>query len=1097
LPAILMTATALVFTGCTFSNSIGSTACGITVEELCCEYRFNPLGIDVVEPRLSWVLESRERGQMQGSYQILVASSKNLLDLDEGNLWDSGKVTSDQSNQVVYKGVPLESRMRCYWKVCVWDEAGKVSTWSEPAFWTMGLLGAGDRQAKWIGYDRPASSWEEERYNRSVEECKWVWSTEGGSGKRVPPGTSFFRRTIRIDPGKEIKQARFVLVVDNKAKLFVNGQESGRASGWKITTVLNVTDKLNAGTNTLAIAVTNTGDSESPAGLAGKLVIEYRRGGTVTILIDRFWKASNTKQDDWQGSDFDDVGWSDAKEIAKVGDQPWRMPEYGGLNLPALPYMRKVFSVDRPVKKAMVYASALGLYELHINGKRIGEDCFTPGWTEYNRRVYYQSYEVTNLIAAGSNAIGAVLADGWYCGYLGSRLRRNHYGGSKPRLFVQLEIEYADGSKETVVTDSTWRAAYGPHLEADFYMGETYDARKEIPGWDTAGFDASKWAQVVVADTIQSQVQSYPGVAVKKMMEIKPKKVTEPKEDTYIFDMGQNFAGWARLKVKGEAGTKVVMRFAEVLNPDGTIYTTNLCSARCTDTYILSGKDEEIWEPRFTFHGFRYVEVTGYPGKPELDDITGVVVHSDAQLVGSFECSNPMVNQLYSNLVWSQRSNYIEVPTDCPQRDERLGWTGDAQIFIRTATYNMDVAAFYTKWLIDLEDAQSKEGAFPDLAPRKITTGGGKAGWGDAGVICPWMIYQVYGDKRIIERHYDSMKKWIAYLQRNSKNLLRPAKGYGDWVSIGSDTPKDVIATAYFAYSTRLLSEMAAAIGRNEDAKKYEELFERIRDAFNKAYVSDDGRIKGNTQTCYCLGLYFDLLPEDKRELAGRHLVEAIRGKKWHLSTGFIGLSYLLPTLTQTGHLDVAYRLLENDTFPSWGYSIKNGATTIWERWDGWTEEKGFQDPGMNSFNHYAFGSVGEWLFGTVAGIDTDGPGYKRIIIRPRHGSLGEALDRNKPTFEGMTAARASYKSVHGRIVSDWKIEDSTFMLNVTIPVNTTATVYVPAKGAGSVTESGRPVEVNKTDPRTDRGVQFLRMEDDVAVFAIGSGDYRFVSTIP
>jgi alpha-L-rhamnosidase len=469
--------------------------------------------------------------------------------------------------------------------------------------------------------------------------------------------------------------------------------------------------------------------------------------------------------------------------------------------------------------------------------------------------------------------------------------------------------------------------------------------------------------------------------------------------------------------------------------------------------------------------------VTGYPGKAGPSAITGIVVHSDTPVVGSFECSNPTVNKLYKNITWSQRSNFIEVPTDCPQRDERLGWTGDAQIFIRTATYNMDVAAFFTKWLVDLEDAQNQNGAFPDVAPRKVAMGDGVAAWGDAGVICPWTIYKAYGDKRVIEKHYESMKEWIAYLKTNSKELLRPAYGYGDWVAVGSDTPKDVIATAYFAYSTRLLSEMAAVIGKNEDAKEYEALFQQIKDAFNKAYVSGDGKIKGDTQTCYCLALYFDLLPAEKRELASGHLIKALGEKDWHLSTGFVGLSYLLPALTQMGHLDIAYRLLANDSFPSWGYSIKHGATTIWERWDGWTAEKGFQDPGMNSFNHYAFGSVGRWLFGTVAGIEMDASGYKRIVIRPQPGG-------------GMTYAGATYDSIAGKIESCWRIDCGEFELDVTIPANTTATIYIPARDAESVLESGWPAS-------TAEGVSVVGMQDGSAVFQVGSGQYRFVTKYP
>jgi alpha-L-rhamnosidase len=1052
----------------------------LTTKDLRCEYRVNPLGIDVLKPRLSWVMESSNRGQMQSAYRILAASSEENLKQNKADLWDSGKIRSDQSNQVVYEGKPLKSRMQCFWKVRVWDKNGGASAWSEPAVWTVGLLSPQDQQAKWIGYDAPAATKEDKSDVLSIEKCSWVWFPEGEPEKGAPIGTRYFRQKVDIAAESavkgKVKRASFRLLADNEATVFVNGQEAGKVAGWSPGQVLDITDKLTGGINTLSIAAANEGDNPNPAGLAGKLVIEFEEAKTRAIPIDHSWKTSNSEQENWKSADFNDSSWVYARETVRCGEGPWGKVDQPAVVLPPPSYLRKTFSVEKPIKRAVVYVSALGLYELHINGKRVGEDYFAPGWTDYLMRVYYQTYDVTGLIKEGGNAIGAILADGWYAGYVGFGKKREHYG-SKPRLFVQLEIEYADGGMQTVITDNSWKATHGPHLEADFLMGETYDARKEMTGWAQDGFDDSNWHTVAVTDKVQGRLQSYPGVTVQKILEIKPKKLTEPQKSVYVFDMGQNFAGWARLKVKAEAGTKLVLRFAEMLNPDGTIYTTNLREARCTDTYITSGRGEEIWEPRFTYHGFRYVEVTGYPGQPPLDAITGVVVHSNTPQVGSFECSNPRVNQLYKNIVWGQRSNFIEVPTDCPQRDERLGWTGDAQIFIRTATYNMDVAAFFTKWLVDLEDAQSKEGAFPDVAPRKVAMGDGVPAWGDAGVICPWTIYQVYGDRRVIEKHYESMKKWIAYLQKNSDNLLRRAYGYGDWVSIGSDTPKDVIATAYFAYSTRLLSEMAAAIGKMEDAKKYQELFEQIKQAFNKAYVSDAARIKGDTQTCYCMGLYFDLLPNEKRQRATGYLVEDVRKHDWHLTTGFVGLSYLLPALTETGNLDVAYRLLNQDTFPSWGYSIKNGATTIWERWDGWTEQKGFQDPGMNSFNHYAFGSVGRWLFGTVAGIDTDGPGYKRIRIEPKPGG-------------GITDARASYRSIYGKIVSDWKIKNGEFTLSVTIPANTMATVYVPAKDAESVTEGDLPASKAKA-------VRLLRMDNGKAVFAVGSGQYRFASKLP
>ena len=1076
--SIVVAATMVAAGGCAILNEGGTGTANLR-----CEYLTDPQGIGAASPRLSWVMDAPGRGRVQTAYRILVADSREKLDSDVGNLWDSGKVLSDQCNQIEYRGKPLAARQQCYWKVRVWDENGSASPWSDPASWTMGLLSPQDWWAKPIGCDTDLPP-ESEAYTKidplNLEGCDWVWFPGEDGTKNVPVGFRYFRRTFEIPTGQKIKNARIRLIADNEGTLYVNGRLVQKFQGWTPTYTFDITAKVKSGQNTLAIAVENKGDAPNPAGLGGRLFVRFENGDHQMLSIDQSFKAAKEAPDGWFNPEFDDSSWAGANPIAKTGGGPWGQVHKPQLVLPPPPYLRTDFTVDKPVKRAVVYASALGLYELRINGKRVGEDYFTPGWTDYNKRLYYQTYDVTDLIASGGNAIGAILADGWYAGYIGFGKKREHYG-DKPRFLAQLEIEYANGDKDFIVTDKSWKAAYGPHIEADFLMGETYDARMELTGWDRTGFDDSKWKPVAVTDKIEAKVEPYPSVTVRKIMEIKPIERTEPNPGVFVFDMGQNFAGWVRLKVKGQEGDKVVLRFAEILNPDGTIYTTNLREARCTDTYTLCGCGTEVWEPRFTFHGFRYVEVTGYPGTPSTDAITGVVLHSDTPVAGAFECSNPMINQLYSNITWSQRGNFIEIPTDCPQRDERLGWTGDAQIFIRTATYNMDVSAFFTKWLIDLEDAQTPEGAFPDVAPHKVAMGSGVPAWGDAGVICPWTIYEVYGDTRVIERHYESMKKWIAYLKTNSKDLLRPAYGYGDWVSIGSDTPKDVIATAYFAYSTKLLAKMAAAIGKADDAKQYNELFDQIKEAFNKAYVSADGKIKGETQTCYLLGLYFDLLPEDKRPAAAKYLVEDLKKRDWHLSTGFVGLSYLLPTLTDTGNLDAAYRLLNQDTFPSWGYSIKNGATTIWERWDGWTDEKGFQDPGMNSFNHYSFGSVGRWMFNTVAGIDTEGPGFKRIRIEPRPVLA--------PGAGGFTYAKATYDSIYGKIISDWKIKDDKFTLNVTIPANTTATVYVPAANVESVKESGR------TATQAEE-VRFIQAENGKAVFAVGSGTYKFTSKL-
>jgi alpha-L-rhamnosidase len=759
-----------------------------------------------------------------------------------------------------------------------------------------------------------------------------------------------------------------------------------------------------------------------------------------------------------------------------------------GPGLAPSPYLRKEFRLEKPVRRARLYATARGVYEPYVNGERVGEDVLAPGWTDYRKRVQYQTYDVTELLAEGRNALGAVLGDGWYAGFVGfdPKHRGAHYG-SRAHLLAQLEVEYEDGTTQTVVSDGSWKSSTGPILYSDLLVGESYDARQEMAGWNELGFDDSDWYPVGVEEVESAPLAAQPDEGVRVTEEVAAKVVTEPTSGVYVFDMGQNMVGWVRLKVQGDAGTEVTLRHAEALNPDGTIYTTNLRFARATDRYVLRGGGEELYEPRFTFHGFRYVEVTGYPGEPPLEAITGRVVHSATPPAGSFESSSPMVNKLQSNIVWGQRGNFLSIPTDCPQRDERLGWMGDAQIFVRTASFNMDVAAFFEKWMVDVEDAQSPEGAFPDVAPlfgdrSEAFLSRGAPAWGDAGVIVPWTIYKTYDDTRIIERHYEAMTHWMEYLREANPDLLRRNKmgnNYGDWLSPKGDyTPKDLLATAYWAYDARLMSEMAEAIGRREDTKGYDELFKGIKGAFNEAYVAPDGRIEGDTQTCYVLALHMDLLPEKLRHAAAEHLVAAIESEDWHLATGFVGVGYLCPVLTETGHSDVAYRLLGNETYPSWGYTLRNGATTIWERWDGWTEAKGFQSPNMNSFNHYSLGSVGEWLYRHVAGIDLEPQtaGYGHIIIRPHPGG-------------GLTHARGEYDSVRGKIVSAWSIEGDQFNLGIAIPPNTTATVHVPVTGDAGISESGKPVEHAE-------GATVLSMGEGEVILAVGSGDYEFVGKL-
>jgi len=1051
----------------------GCAMAAIKPVNLRCEYRLNPIGVDVREPRLSWTLESVElnaRGKRQTAYRIIVSSSLENLNRNVGDLWDTGKVESDETAQIPYAGKPLKSLMQCWWKVMVWDERNEPSGWSEPAFWVMGLLEPNEWRAKWIGYDEPA-----EFETSPFAGARWIWFPEGDPRKEAPKAIRYFRRTFKLPEGVRVTRARIAITADDQFVLFLNGVEVGRSDGkrdaWRRPRSFDLSKHVHAGVNVIAVSVTNEG---GPAGLLAKLVIELEGAEQMSIVTDSQWRTSEREMGGWNEAGFDESNWKSAIELGMYGVEPWG---YITDEVPPLPYLRKSFTVNGDVVRAILFVSALGSCEVRINGKRISDDYFIPGWSDFRRRAYYRAYDVTAHLRKGANAIGAILHDEWYSGFQGGWGRRNFYGG-EPRLLIQLHIQLDDGTEQVIVTDETWKASYGPIIAADFYMGMTYDARRErlVDGFDKPGFDDSAWKPVAVTEKVPLQLTWHPGEPVRKEMELPAKSVVEIKPGTFIFDIGQNMVGVARLRVRGaNAGTQITMRFAEVLNPDGTIHTANLRRAKNTDVYICKGDGEEVFEPRFTFRGFRYVEVSGYQGKPELDAITGIVLRSDVPLVGEFECSNEQVNRLFQNIVWGLRGNYLEVPTDCPQRDERQGWTGDAQIFVRAASYIADIASFMTKWLIDLNDGQRGDGAYPDVAP---TTGAGfgTPAWGDAGIIIPWTMLKVYGDRRIVERHYNSMARYMEYLVRNSKNLIRPPIGYGDWVPAGADTPKDVLATAYFAYVTKLMADMAKAIGRNEDAQRYEKLFEDIKGAFIKEFVQSDGRIKGDTQTCYALALNIGLLPDELRNKALEHLVRDIEKRGWHLSTGFVGTRHLMLALSECGRNDVAYKLLLQDTYPSWLFTVKMGATTIWERWNSIQPDGSIHEPGMNSFNHYAFGSVGEWMFRMLAGIDVLEDGFKKVLIKP-------CID------SGLEFVRASYNSIRGRIEVEWRIEGNNLRLKVTVPVNVSAVIHVPTKDASKVTEGGKiALEAH--------GVKFVRAEDRAAIFEVGSGVYEFVAQL-
>jgi alpha-L-rhamnosidase len=1031
-----------------------------------CEHRADPLGIDILVPRLSWEVNDPRRGAVQAAYRVLVVSSPELLAADEGDLWDSGRVASDRSVLVEYAGRPLASRARCLWKVRTWDAAGAASPWSDPALWTMGLLAPDDWRAAWVGYDGPPP--QPVLSDLALEGASFIWHPDPGDPRVAAVwGNRPFRCRFSVPAGAQVKRARLIITGQEMYEASLNGrpvgQSDGHANSWRRPARFDVTDALLPGENVLAVLGRAIGSG--PAGLAAKIVVEMADGRTLTVVTDASWRTAPQESPGWREPAFDDAAWPAARVLCRAGEPPWGMPNDPPLRL-VCPYLRKGFRLPASVRRATLYATALGAMELHVNGRAATDEVLAPGWTDFTKRIYYRTYDVTDLVAAGENVLAAVIGPGWY----GIRSRY----GDRFRLRAQLEVECAGGKVHTVATDATWRAALGPVVSSDQYDGEEYDARLEMPGWDAPGFDDAAWAPVTVADDPGILVQAHPGPPVRRTGELAAVGVREAAGGALIFDMGQNFTGWARLKVRAPAGTLVRLRFAEVLEPDGALHTANLRSAQCTDIYTCRGVGEEVWEPRFTFRGFRYVEATGLPGRPADDAVTGVVVNSDAPWTGEFECSNPLINKFWRNTTWTQRGNFVEVPTDCPQRDERLGWTGDAQIYCRAAMYNADVAAFFTKWLVDLEDACLPDGAVPDVAPRKVALGGGTAAWGDAAVVCPWTLWQMTGDTRAIERHWGMIVRWLAWCEAHSDGLLRPATGYGDWVPAGPETPKDVLATACFARSADLASRMAAAVGKAGDARRYADLFGRIREAFNRAYVSADAAIKGDTQTVYALALHFGILPDALRPAAARRLAENIRAHGDHLTVGFVGCGSLLPALTKAGEIETAYRLMEQTTYPGWLYPVVNGSTSIWERWNGWTKEQGLHDPGMNSFAHYAYGSSAAWLLGVVAGIDMLEPGFRRVLIRPRPGGT-------------LTSARAAYRSAHGLIVSAWRREREDLAMDVTLPANTCGRIHVPARGPAAVTESDRPAGASP-------GLEFVGMEGGAAVYEAGAGTYAFVS---
>jgi len=771
------------------------------------------------------------------------------------------------------------------------------------------------------------------------------------------------------------------------------------------------------------------------------------------------------KSDDWKGK------WIEGKVY---GESSFSDPVHGTNKISYGCLIRKEFSLEKDIAQARVYISGLGYYELRINGEKIGDHVLDPGWTDYKKRILYSTYDVGKCLKKGKNAIGIMLGNGRY-------IKAYGYDGS-PKAILQLNTEFTDGTMQSIVTDDTWKIGQSPILSNDIYQGETYDARLERPGWDLTDYDDSDWDGARIGDgpggKLVSQA-SFPPIKINRI--IQPLSISSPKPEVYIYDFGQNFTGWAALHLRGPRGTKVTLRYAELLDEKGMLNVIPNRGAKATDTYILKGEGEEVYEPRFTYHGFRYVEVTGFPGTPTLENIEGRVVHSAVKPIGGFICSNPLINQIHRNILWGQLSNLMSVPTDCPQRNERMGWMGDAQLSAEEAIYNFDMATFYKKWIEDIKEAQKEDGSVPDVVPPYWSLYPADPAWGTACVVIPYLLYQYCGDKRILEECYSLIKGWVDFLTGKAEDYIITYGKYGDWCPPAHikpvETPTELTSTWYYYHDTLMLSRMASILGRLSDAEKYSELSENIKEAFNTKFLKD-GRYAAGSQTCSVLPLFLGMVPEDKKKTILKNLVDDIVVMhNGHLNTGIVGTRYILDVLTKCGKTDLAYRLVTQTTYPGWGYMLGEGATTLWERWEY------LAGGGMNSHNHIMFGSVDAWFYRILAGIsvDSNGPGFRKIIIKPY--LVGD-----------LKYVSASVRTIRGMVSSSWIRENSSFLLKVSLPVNSQTKVCIPRMGLKNavVKESGRIIWKDGCYVEGTPGITGGSEEEDYVIFDVGSGSYSF-----
>lgn len=1021
----------------------------VAIHGMTCEYLKNPRGIDVLSPRLSWQESAHSVNYEQTAYRILVASSPSLLAKRVGNLWDTGKISSSRSTLVPYRGAALKSRMECWWSVKVWGRNGAQSRWSRPSRFSMGLLSSKDWKGSWIGKELPNHLASLSLLNGS----DWIWSPENGLASTAAPlGTRYFLVKLNVPKNRTIKRAVFVGTVDNEFSLYVNGRRAGGGSDWYQPLRIDLLRYLHAGSNSIALIARNIGSAPNPAGVIAALKVAYADGGMTVLHSNSFWKVSRTLPLRWPMPAGQSSMWKAAQEMGPDGMQPWGDLAQGDLAAhPPLParYLRRVFVVHSHIARAVAYVCGLGFSYVYVNGRPASNDVMDPALSDYRKADYYVTLDVTKLLHPGTNAVGVILGNGRF---YPPRLSAVNFG--LPRLLFQLEITYKNGTRQTLVSDSRWQVTdKGPIRANNEYDGETYDARRAMPRWSRPGFVEAPgiWSAANIMSAPGGRLESQMIQPMRITREIHPIAISSPRKGVYEVDMGHTFYGTVRLNAHGARGATVHMTSAYSLLPNGYLKTADNRSALATDLYTFAGTGSETWNPIFKGQGYRRVQVTGFPGKPTVHNFLGLVEHTDVPQVGSFACSDSLVNKIHHAMCATMKMFLRSAPLD-PDRDERMPWMGDPAKDSESEAYNYDVAAFYTKWMDDVRRSQRPDGTIPDVS--MYWQAGQGVEWPSVFTIIPDWYTGFYADNRLEHRNYDAMKRWVLAMSRihGRPDGTLTGVGYGDWCdtyTIGgkiSDfgmTPLDLVATAYEYNNVRIMQRAAKRFGYAKDTSMWMTMGDALYKAFMKRFFhASTCTFTSGTQCSFVLPLAFGLLPSNaalKQRIVDNLVRDIVVTHHDHLTVGLIGNQWLMQVLTNCGRADVAWRLVTQTTRPSWGYMISKGAQTIWERWDYDT-----RGPGMNSEALLIqAGNVDAWFYQTLAGINYDPahPGFAHIIIHPHF--LGH-----------LKWVHCRFNSPHGLIISNWKRLGNTVTMHVTIPANTTATVTTP-NGMTRVVGSG------------------------------------------